>query len=162
MLPQNTKMFHVFSEAGFDVRRAYDDGVVQVSFRIDPTARSLAVMAEREHRAESQAMERLLHPSSVLLVGVSTRADSPGGRFLAALEASGFDGGIHVVARDAFEIRGHPAHARIADVPGPVDLAVIALRPEACLDAIEECAAIGVRSVAVSYTHLTLPTILLV
>lgn len=149
VLPQNTKMFHVFSEAGFDVSRAYDDGVVQVSFRIDPTARSLAVMAEREHRAESQAMERLLHPSSVLLVGVSTRADSPGGRFLTALEASGFDGGIHVVARDAFEIRGHPAHARIADVPGPVDLAVIALRPEACLDAIEECAAIGVRSVVI-------------
>lgn len=149
VLPQNTRMFNVFSDAGFDVARGYDDGVVQVSFRIDPTSRSLAVMAEREHRAESQAMERLLHPSSVLLVGVSTRADSPGGRFLAALEASGFDGAIHVIARDAFEIRGHRAHARIADVPGPVDLAVIALRPEACLEAIEECAGIGVRSVVI-------------
>lgn len=149
VLPQNTKMLSVFSDAGFDVSRAYDDGVVQVSFRIDPTARSLAVMGEREHRAESQAMERLLHPSSVLLVGVSTRADSPGGRILASLESSGFDGAIHVIARDAFEIRGHRAHASISEVPVPVDLAVIALRPEACLEAIEECARIGVRSVVI-------------
>lgn len=149
VLPQNTRMINVFSDAGFDVTRTLDDGVVQVSFRIDPTARSLAVMAEREHRSESHAMEQLLHPTSVLLVGVSTRADSPGGRILASLEASGFPGAIHVIARDAFEIRGHRAFARIGDVPGPVDLAVIALRPEACLEAIEECAGIGVRSVVI-------------
>ena len=85
VLPQNTKMIKVFTETGFDVERMYDDGVVMVSFRIDPTARSLAVMAEREHRAESQAMERLLHPGSVLLIGVSSRADSAGGCFLTAL-----------------------------------------------------------------------------
>lgn len=52
VLPQNAKMLKVFTETGFDVDRALDDGVVMVSFRIDPTSRSLAVMAEREHRAE--------------------------------------------------------------------------------------------------------------
>lgn len=79
VLPQNAKMIKVFTETGFDVARTLDDGVVMVSFRIDPTARSLAVMAEREHRAESRAMERLLNPRSVLLIGVSSRADSTGG-----------------------------------------------------------------------------------
>ena len=149
VLPQNVRMINVFTDAGFDVARTLDDGVVQVSFRIDPTARSLAVMAEREHRAEARAMERLLHPSSVLLVGVSSQADSAGGRFLTGLESSGFEGGIHVVASDVFEIRGHRAYARISDVPGPVDLAVVALPPEACLGAIEECAQIGVSSVLI-------------
>ena len=149
VLPQNTKMIKVFTETGFDVDRTLDDGVVMVSFRIDPTARSLAVMAEREHRAESRAMERLLDPRSVLLIGVSSRADSAGGRFLTALESSGYAGTVHLVARDALELRGHRPWQRIADVPGTVDLAVIALRPEACLDAIEECAAIGVRSVVI-------------
>ncbi|RCS86874.1 GNAT family N-acetyltransferase [Brachybacterium alimentarium] len=149
VLPQNAKMINVFTDAGFDVDRMMDDGVVMVSFRIDPTKRSLAVMAEREHRAESRAMERLLHPESVLLIGVSSRADSAGGRFLTALERSGYSGVIHVVSRDAFELRGHPTHARIQDVPGTVDLAVIALRPHACLEAIEECAAIGVRGVVI-------------
>jgi acyl-CoA synthetase (NDP forming)/GNAT superfamily N-acetyltransferase len=149
VLPQNTKMIKVFTEAGFDVDRALDDGVVMVSFRIDPTARSLEVMAEREHRAEARAMERLLHPESVLLVGVSSRADSVGGRFLTALERSGYEGTVHLVSRDSLELRGRRAWARISEVPGPVDLAVIALRPEACLDAVEECAAIGVRSVVI-------------
>ncbi|GAA4527877.1 GNAT family N-acetyltransferase [Brachybacterium paraconglomeratum] len=149
VLPQNTKMIKVFTETGFDVARVLDDGVVMVSFRIDPTARSLAVMAEREHRAEARAMERLLHPQSVLLIGVSSRADSAGGRFLTALEDSGYSGTVHLISRDALELRGRPAFARVSDVPGTVDLAVIALRPEACLEAIEECAEIGVRSVLI-------------
>ena len=149
VLPQNTKMIKVFTEAGFDVAREFDDGVVMVSFRLDPTARSLEVMAQREHRAEARAMERLLHPESVLLAGVSSREDSVGGRFLTALEVSGYTGGVHLIARDALELRGHRTWSRISDVPGPVDLAVIALRPEACLDAIDECALIGVRSVVI-------------
>jgi len=149
VLPENTKMLKVFTETGFDVERMLDDGVVMVSFRIDPTARSLAVMAEREHRAEARAMERLLHPRSVLLVGVSSRADSVGGRFLTALEASGYEGAVHLVARDALELRGYRVWSKITDVPGTVDLAVIALRPEACRAAIEKCAEIGVRSVVI-------------
>ncbi|MGP9581885.1 MULTISPECIES: bifunctional acetate--CoA ligase family protein/GNAT family N-acetyltransferase [unclassified Brachybacterium] len=149
VLPQNTKMIKVFTETGFDVTRVLDDGVVMVSFRIDPTARSLAVMSEREHRAEARAMERLLHPQSVLLIGVSSRADSAGGRFLTALEDSGYGGTVHLIARDVLELRGRRTWARVGDVPGTVDLAVIALRPEACLDAIDECAAIGVRSVLI-------------
>ena len=149
VLPQNAKMLNVFTEAGFEVERTYDDGVVMVSFRIDPTARSLEVMAEREHRAEARAMERLLHPESVLLIGVSSRRDSAGGRFLTALERSGYDGAIQLVSPEAMELRGHRAHARITDVPGTIDLAVIALRPEACLEAIEECAAVGVRAVVI-------------
>ncbi len=149
VLPQNSKMIKVFTEAGFDVDRTLDDGVVMVTFRIDPTARSLEVMAEREHRAEARAMERLLHPESVLLVGVSSRRDSVGGRFLSALEGSGYDGTVHLVSREALELRGRRAWARISEVPGPVDLAVIALRPEACLEAVEECAAIGVHSVVI-------------
>ena len=149
VLPQNTKMIKVFTEAGFDVDRTLDDGVVMVSFRIDPTARSLEVMAEREHRAEARAMERLLHPESVLVVGVSSRRDSVGGRFLTALEGSGYTGSIHLVSREALELRGRRAWSRISEVPGPVDLAVIALRPEACLEAVEECAAIGVHGVVI-------------
>lgn len=149
VLPQNHRMLSVFTDAGFDVQRRYDDGVVLVSVDIDPTDRSEAVRAEREHRAEARAMERMLSPTSVLIAGVSARRDSVGGRFLHALEGSGYAGGIHVVTHDAFEVGGHPAHSRIEDVPGPVDMAVLALRPEDCLAAIEPCAAIGVSSLVI-------------
>lgn len=149
VLPQNARMLSVFTDAGFDVRRHYEDGIVEVAFGIDPTDRSEAVRAEREHRAEARAMERMLTPSSILVAGVSAARDGVGGRILTALEDSGFDGALHVVTRDAFEVRGRPAHPRISDVPGPVDLAVLALSPDDCIAAVPECAAIGVRSLIV-------------
>lgn len=149
VLPQNHRMISVFTDAGFDVRRQHDDGVVLVEFPIDPTERSEEVRAEREHRAEARAMERMLTPSSILVAGVSATRDSVGGRILAALEASGFAGPVHVVTRDAFEVGGRAAHARISDVPGPVDLAVLALRAADCLEAIAQCAQIGVTSVVI-------------
>ncbi|MBK0329882.1 GNAT family N-acetyltransferase [Brachybacterium sp. MASK1Z-5] len=148
VLPQNSRMINVFTDAGFDVRRTYDDGVVVVEFSIDPTERSRAVIAEREHRAEARAMERMLHPASIAVLGVSSHRDSMGGRILRHIEQAGYDGELHVVARDALELQGHSTHSRIADVPGPVDLAVIALaRAEDCIAAVEECGRAGVRAV---------------
>lgn len=149
VLPQNHRMISVFTDAGFDVRRRFDDGVVAVEFPIDPTERSEAVRREREHRAEARAMERMLTPGSVVIAGVSATRDSVGGRILLALEDSGYDGPIHVVTRDAFEVRGRPARPRLADVPGPVDLAVLALSAADCLEAIAECARIGVTSLVI-------------
>jgi len=149
VLPQNHRMISVFTDAGFDIRRSFDDGVVAVEFAIDPTARSEAVRAEREHRAEARAMERMLTPASVLVVGVSASRDSVGGRILRALESSGYDGLVHVVTRDAFEVGGRRAYSRISEVPGPVDMAVLALRAVDAVDAISQCAAIGVGSLVI-------------
>jgi acyl-CoA synthetase (NDP forming) len=36
---------------------------------------------------------------------------------------------------------GHRAYNRLQDAPGPIDLAVIALPPEACVEAMQDCAA---------------------
>lgn len=68
VLPQNSQMIGVFSEAGYAVRQRLDDGIVSVSFDIDPTERSLAVMAAREQRAEAVSVHGLLTPRSVLVV----------------------------------------------------------------------------------------------
>jgi acyl-CoA synthetase (NDP forming) len=85
-----------------------------------------------------------------MVVGVSTRADSVGGRILRHLLEAGYTGEVYPICRDAFEVQGLRAYARIGDVPAPVDLAVIALnRPEACLQAIDECGRLGVRSAVI-------------
>lgn len=68
VLPENGRMIAVFREAGYEVHQSLEDGVVQVSFDIDPTDRSLAVQAAREHTAESRSMHGLLHARSVLVV----------------------------------------------------------------------------------------------
>lgn len=55
VLPENRSMLHVFVEAGYDVARRFDDGVVALDFPIDPTERSISVMVAREHRAEARS-----------------------------------------------------------------------------------------------------------
>ncbi|RAG63189.1 GNAT family N-acetyltransferase, partial [Burkholderia multivorans] len=47
VLPQTRSMLQVFQAAGYEVSRGFDDGVVAVTFDIDPTARSIEVQATR-------------------------------------------------------------------------------------------------------------------
>ena len=51
------------------VQQRTEDGIVALSFDIDPTDRSLAVMADREHRAEARSVRQLLEARSVVVVG---------------------------------------------------------------------------------------------
>lgn len=149
VLPENRAMLSVFTEAGFDVRRQFDDGVILVDFAIAPTARTAEVRAERERRAEARTAERLLNPRTIMVVGASRDRTHMGAQLIRGILASGFEGSIFPVNPEAYEISGLKAYARISDVPVPVDLAVLAVRPEACIAAIPALAAAGVQGVVV-------------
>ncbi len=167
VLPQNGKMLAVFREAGYDVRQQMDDGFVQVSVDLDPTERSRAVMADREHRAEARSMQGLFDVTSVVLVGPGDpaapgRAGGPvdlllARRALAALVRSeGVDVHVTGVEDPASVLAGLPdgaraprVHATLADVPGRVDLAVVSLPPPAAIDAVRRLARLEVRGVVV-------------
>ncbi len=149
VLPQNRKMVQVFREAGYEVTHHFDDGVISLAFDIDPTARSVAVMAAREHRAEAASIGALLNPRSVVVVGASRDDDSVGAHLLRNVLAAGFSGPVHAVNQEAFELQGVQVHARVSDVPGPVDLAVIAVPAAVALDVVRDCGRIGVRGLVV-------------
>jgi len=88
----------------------------------------------------------LFDPRSVVLVGASERAASVGGRTLAnILDHSDFRGTLHLVNATRPEIRGIACHRRVADLPATPDLAVIAVPATGVMDALRECAALGVR-----------------
>lgn len=76
VLPQNGRMIAVFREAGYSPHQRLEDGVVTVTFDIDPTDRSLEVMMAREHTAESRSVQGLLSARSVLLL--TSPAAAPG------------------------------------------------------------------------------------
>ena len=149
VLPQNRKMLAVFHDAGYEVTHRYEDGVISLGFDIDPTERSRAVMEAREHRAEASSLAALLNPGSVVLVGASRREGTIGRNLLTAMQASGFTGALHVVHPEADSVLGVPAHRRLADVPRPVDLAVIAVPAAAVLDVVRDCTQAGVRGLVV-------------
>jgi acyl-CoA synthetase (NDP forming)/RimJ/RimL family protein N-acetyltransferase len=149
VLPENRKMLHVFAEAGYELTRRFDDGVVAVGFDIDPTERSLAVMAAREHRAEARSVADLVTPSSIAVVGASRDPGHAGHAVVEHLIASGFAGQLHGVSPTPFEREGMAHATSIRDVPGRVDLAVIAVPVDQVAGVVEECGQAGVRSVVV-------------
>ncbi|HYN29569.1 MAG TPA: GNAT family N-acetyltransferase [Dermatophilaceae bacterium] len=149
VLPQNRKMLQVFADAGYEVKRRIEDGVVQVGFDIEPTDRSKAVAMAREHRAESISVRRILHPHVVAVVGASRREGTMGNMFLANLLAGGFTGQVHPVNPKADEVLGRKAYPTVADVPGTVDLAVVAVPARAVGAVVEQCAEAGVKALLV-------------
>ena len=151
VLPDNRKMMSVFTEAGYHVARQFEDGVVGVVFDILPTDTSYGVMQSREQRSEATSIERLLTPSSVAVIGASRREDTIGNALLRHLRESGFTGTLYAVntEADGDEIEGVAAYPTIRDVPGTVDLAVIAVHAEDVQDVVLDCAAKGARGLVV-------------
>ncbi|MCA0335793.1 MAG: GNAT family N-acetyltransferase [Actinobacteria bacterium] len=149
VLPQNRKMLQVFSDAGYDVSRHLEDGVVAVHFDIEPTESSRAVAMSREHRAESLSVRRLLNPKVVAVIGASRRDATIGNMFLQNLIEAGFEGTIHPVNPRADQVLGLPAVASIADLPRGVDLSVIAVPADQVLGVVDECAEAGVKTLLV-------------
>ena len=148
-LAENRRMLQVFREAGYVVAAEREGTVVEVSFTIEPTDQARAVVEGREHRAESTSMARLLHPSSVAVVGASRRVDNAGHRVVANLLDAGFEGRIAVVNPQAEAVEGIPAHASLTDLGHDVDLVVVAVPEEAVEAVVREAIAVGATGVVV-------------
>jgi acyl-CoA synthetase (NDP forming) len=150
VLPENRKMLMVFSDAGYDVNRHFDDGVVSLEFNIDPTDKSRAVMEAREHRAEARSIQELLAPSSVAVIGASRKWGAVGYQLLEHIIEGGFTGPVYAINPEALELAGMLSFARLSEVPGPVKLAIVAVPYEEVPKVVEECGAAGVKGIVVA------------
>ncbi|WP_078868967.1 bifunctional GNAT family N-acetyltransferase/acetate--CoA ligase family protein [Streptomyces sp. NRRL B-1347] len=155
VLPSNTKMVKVFTDAGYQQQRSFEDGVVRLELDLEPTDRSVAVQRAREQRAEASSVQRLLAPGSVAVIGVGRAGDSVGRGVLRNLLRAGFTGRVHAVNRAftdqavAEGVEGVPAHRSVRDIAGPVDLAVVTVPAEHVPEAVAECGEHGVQGLVV-------------
>jgi acyl-CoA synthetase (NDP forming)/GNAT superfamily N-acetyltransferase len=153
VLPANTKMIKVFTDAGYTQKRSFEDGVVRLEFDLEPTDRSLAVQRAREQRAEARSVHRLLAPGSVAVVGVGRAPGGVGRSVLGNLRDAGFTGRLHAVnkafADDLEDVDGVPAHRSVREIDGPVDLAVVAVSAERVPEVVAECGEHGVQGLVV-------------
>jgi len=153
VLPQNRRMLAVFQDAGFEVSREYDDGLLVVSFDIEPTDRSREVRLAREHRAEGRSMRRVLHPGSVAVVGVPADGGSAAGAVLRHIVEAEFAGRVHAVgvhaAEVADDVAGVPVVASLSEIGEPVDLVVIAVPAPAVLEVVRQCHELEVKAVLI-------------
>ncbi|MFB6441096.1 GNAT family N-acetyltransferase [Streptomyces sp. NPDC056411] len=155
VLPANSKMIKVFTDAGYTQQRTFEDGVVRLEFDLEPTEQSLAVMRGREQRAEARSVQRLLAPGAVAVIGTGRAPGGIGRTALRNLLGSGFTGRVHAVnhafpaEQDRLEPEGVPAVRSLREVSEPVDLAIIAVPAVSVPDAVRDCGEHGVQGVLI-------------
>jgi acyl-CoA synthetase (NDP forming)/GNAT superfamily N-acetyltransferase len=149
VLVENHTMVRVFREAGYQVRRAFAEGVLHLEFDIDPTERSLAVRDSREQAAEARSVTNVLHPTSVAVIGASTDPSKVGHAVLANLLRSNFSGPVYPVNAEARSVRGVRAYPSVTDIPDPVDLAVVAIPAAGIDEVMDSCLEKGVKALVV-------------
>jgi acyl-CoA synthetase (NDP forming)/RimJ/RimL family protein N-acetyltransferase len=149
VLPENQRMLQVFHEAGYKVAGGWDEGTMHLEFNIDPTDTSVGVMAAREHRAEAASIDAFLSAKSVAVIGASRRSDTIGAALVRNLVLGDYAGRVYVVNPAADAVAGMPSYARVGDIPGDVDVAIVAVPAEAVQDVVLDCAAKGVHGLIV-------------
>src|SRR3954468_15354681 len=149
VLAENHAMLTVFLDAGFTVTRRPEGGTVHVEMDTIASAAAVAAADEREAQAETRSLQPLLYPRSVAVTGVRRDGSGVGAAVLRSVVAGGYTGDLAVVHRSASEIEGVRAHPRLVDVPGQVDLVVVAVPAPAVLSALEDAADAGVPAAVV-------------
>lgn len=144
-------MIKVFTDAGYQQKRSFEDGSVHLTLDLEPTAESLAVQRAREQRAEARSVQRLLAPGSVAVIGVSRSGGGVGAAALRNLRDSGFHGHLYAVneATAADLLDGVRAYRAVGDIGAPVDLAVVAVPADRVPEAVAACGEHGVQGLVV-------------
>ena len=88
----------------------------------------------------------LLWPDSVAVLGASANHRILRGRLMAMMGEHAYPGRLYPISRTETEVNGRPVLRGLAEVPEPVDLAVIMVPAAHVPAALEECARVGVKA----------------
>ncbi|MFH1489652.1 MAG: CoA-binding protein [Pseudomonadota bacterium] len=88
-------------------------------------------------------------PEGVAVIGASNRTGSWGNRITQGLIASRYPGALYPVNSTTDNVLGLKAYPGLREIPGPVDLAVVAIPAESLWKTLEDCALKGVKGVVI-------------
>ncbi len=86
-----------------------------------------------------KAMNRIMMPKSVAVIGASAEDGKIGNSVMKNLINGGYKGNIYPVHPKAADILGHKAYKSVKDIPGEVDVAVFAIPAKFVAGALTEC-----------------------
>ena len=90
------------------------------------------------------------NPRGVAVIGVSRDPTKLGYGLARNLLQSGYPGAVHFVNPKGGLLLGRPVYPRVADLPEPVDLAVLLVPPPAVPDSLRECGERGIRAAIIA------------
>jgi acetate---CoA ligase (ADP-forming) len=149
VLPSNHRMIDVFRESGFPVEVRSVPEMLEVELPTSLSAAALERFEERERIGAVAAVRSFLEPRSVAVIGASRRRGTIGGEILHNLLAAEFNGPVYAVNDKADVVQSMRTYRSVGDIPGGVELAVVAVPAEEVVGVARECADTRVRSLLV-------------
>ncbi|MFH0848481.1 MAG: GNAT family N-acetyltransferase [archaeon] len=96
-----------------------------------------------------ESLRKIFDPKSVAVIGASDREGSIGATILKNMTTFGFKGPVYPVNPRKPELMGLRAYAAVSEIPGEVDLAIIATPAATVPDIVEECGRKGIEGVII-------------
>ena len=149
VLPSNYHMLKVFRDSGFPIEMRSEPNEIHVEFPTSLTPDAIEKFERREQIWRDQCSDA----RAATNVDRGDRGIAPRGTVGAAvfrnLLLGGFAGPVYPVNATADVVQSVHAYATVEAIPGPVDLAVIAVPAAHVLTVAEQCGHKGVRGLVV-------------
>ncbi|MGZ4131800.1 MAG: bifunctional acetate--CoA ligase family protein/GNAT family N-acetyltransferase [Actinomycetota bacterium] len=149
VLPENHRMVGVFRDSGFRATIHAKPGMVEVEFPTTITEGTVEQFEERDRVSAANAVRRFLEATSCAVIGASRDPASIGGRLFRNLVTAPYGGVVYPVNPTTPVVQGVTAYPSVAEVPGEIELAFIAVPAKYVLDVAKQCGEKGVRALVV-------------
>ena len=149
VLPNNRAMLSVFAKVGFAIDRSFSEGLIDVVLDLQGSDAMADTIEARAQRAASRSIGRLLAARSVAVIGASNTPGTVGYSVFRNILAGRFDGPVFPVNPSVPHIGGVRTVPTVLDIADDVQLAIIAVPPEAVHLVVKQCAEKRVRGVVV-------------
>jgi acyl-CoA synthetase (NDP forming)/GNAT superfamily N-acetyltransferase len=146
---ENALMLDTFRRSGFPLHTKIEDECVEIDFSVAQSEDSISRSESRDRLFTTASLHPLFGPRSVAVIGASRDTSSIGYRILDSLMQGGFRGPVYAVNPNATHVHSLPAYPSAREIPKGTDLAIVAIPREGVLNAVDDCAAAGVRVVVV-------------
>jgi acetate---CoA ligase (ADP-forming) len=149
VLQENTDMIDVLQDSGFQqLSRVVESRGWRGVYSITPTPLAEQKSAEREKVASIASLKKFMRPRSIAVIGASNKPGI-GNALVKDLIKHEYNGIIYPVNPRDEVVSSIKAYPSVLDIPGEVDLALIAVAAERMQPIIEECGRKGVRSLVI-------------
>jgi acetyl coenzyme A synthetase (ADP forming)-like protein len=138
-----------FRDYGFHIVSSIQSGVHHITFSIAQTKRVIRKEEARESSATIASLRHILSPRSVAVIGASRDPNSIGNVLFRCILQGGFSGTIYPINPNAEAVLGVKTYASVPDIPGSVELAIIAVPAPIVSKVAYECGQRGVRALIV-------------
>ncbi|NYT38727.1 CoA-binding protein [Allopusillimonas soli] len=90
-------------------------------------------------------IEAALRPDSIAVIGASDNPDKVGGRPIKYMRCLSYTGRLYPINPGRTEVQGLKAYSALADLPEVPDMAIVCVPGAAAVEAVQNCASVGVR-----------------